>query len=822
MKNFFIAVFLLGYGHSFGQQVVINELYGAGGNSGAIYTHDYVELFNASSIPVDLGGWSVQYAPATSSGTWQVTLLSGTIEPGRHFLIQLGAGSGNGAPLPIPDVTGTTAMAATAGKVILSSAATPLAGSCPSGGQIIDKVGYGSSATCFEGTRSAPSPSATLAVMRVVPGGDTNQNDTDFQAASPQPQHSFPRTQSISFAVPVGVTYGDTDFDLTATASSGLPVTISSENPSVATVNNMRVSIHGAGTSVLTAVQPGDSRYEPAIVTRTLTISKAGLDVAAPQLSRLQGEPNPVFSLTYSGFVYSDNEGSLEAIPIAICSADQNSPPGDYPISIVATEDNNYEFQLVPGMLTVLPRPSNEPASWLKSPDANQVCNSLAPRLTATIVPGASVYTFELSETPSFVPVQWTNTGARSQVAALLSTSTTYYVRVKTDLSASWGPVRTFTTGAAAAIIGLRKPADGSSGVSWLPRLVANSVGDASYTFQVSTSALFDSQLIYEADTAAVTITSPLNYHTSYFVRVSTSSAPGVWGPVISFTTGHPAEYSSLRSPVDGATDVVVNPRVTVNLVPGASSYQLYLRVLQGIGQDVSVGSDSRTFVVLLSPATTYEAKVRTNLSDEWGKPVVFSTESSLISYVTSPGETKLAMTSPIVTAKYVHGAGRYTIELNTASDFSGPGEVKTAKGRSIRFHLQGGLRYYARVQTDVLPGQWGPVKWFETEGNMISSAGKSAENPRKGPATEPLLESNQSTITGDQPYPNPFLGEFTVPAGEVDRVVRIYSLQGNVMENSILEAGKAVILGQALLPGIYWVEVEAPTGRRVYRMVKL
>ena len=60
-------------------QVVISQIYGAGGNSGATLQNDYVELFNRGAEPVSLAGWSVQYASATGSGnfganTGQITL----------------------------------------------------------------------------------------------------------------------------------------------------------------------------------------------------------------------------------------------------------------------------------------------------------------------------------------------------------------------------------------------------------------------------------------------------------------------------------------------------------------------------------------------------------------------------------------------------------------------------------------------------------------------------------------------------------------------------------------------------------------------------
>src|SRR5687767_8283238 len=68
-------------------EVAISEIYGGGGNSGSTYTHDFIELYNLSADPVDLSGWSVQYASATGT-SWQVTSLSGIIPAGGYYLIQ--------------------------------------------------------------------------------------------------------------------------------------------------------------------------------------------------------------------------------------------------------------------------------------------------------------------------------------------------------------------------------------------------------------------------------------------------------------------------------------------------------------------------------------------------------------------------------------------------------------------------------------------------------------------------------------------------------------------------------------------------------------
>ena len=50
-----------------GSQVVINEVYGGGGNAGSHYQADFVELYNPSASAVDLTGWTVQYRSATGT-----------------------------------------------------------------------------------------------------------------------------------------------------------------------------------------------------------------------------------------------------------------------------------------------------------------------------------------------------------------------------------------------------------------------------------------------------------------------------------------------------------------------------------------------------------------------------------------------------------------------------------------------------------------------------------------------------------------------------------------------------------------------------------
>ncbi|MEX1277384.1 MAG: lamin tail domain-containing protein, partial [Bacteroidota bacterium] len=91
-----------------GQQaahVVISEVYGGGGNKGANYTHDFVELYNPTDSPLVMTNWSLQYQSATAPVTAafsQRVAFSGTIQPKRYFLVRLAQGTGGNTPLPTP------------------------------------------------------------------------------------------------------------------------------------------------------------------------------------------------------------------------------------------------------------------------------------------------------------------------------------------------------------------------------------------------------------------------------------------------------------------------------------------------------------------------------------------------------------------------------------------------------------------------------------------------------------------------------------------------------------------------------------------------
>ncbi len=146
---------------------------------------------------------------------------------------------------------------------------------------------------------------------------------------------------------PVAFTYGDAPYLVATTATSGLTVSYSSSDPSVATVNGSGlVSIVGAGTCTITASQAGDANYNAAIdVTQTLTVDKANqtINPITASVSKSYGDaPYSAASTATSGLTvsYSSSDPSVATVNgsglvsvVGVGTAD---------ITLLQSGDNNY------------------------------------------------------------------------------------------------------------------------------------------------------------------------------------------------------------------------------------------------------------------------------------------------------------------------------------------------------------------------------------------------------------------------------------------------------------------------------------------------
>jgi hypothetical protein len=163
-----------------------------------------------------------------------------------------------------------------------------------------------------------------------------------------------PISQSITFNPLLDKTYGDSPFTLSATASSGLPISFSVVS-GPATLSNNVLTITGAGAVTVAASQTGNTNYAPASdVQRAFNVAPANLTVTTDNKSRSYGAPNPSLTGSISGIQNGDNIS-----PVWSTTADTNSPVSTYPITVSLSDPANrlinYSVVTNNGALTVTP-----------------------------------------------------------------------------------------------------------------------------------------------------------------------------------------------------------------------------------------------------------------------------------------------------------------------------------------------------------------------------------------------------------------------------------------------------------------------------------
>ena len=119
-------------------------------------------------------------------------------------------------------------------------------------------------------------------------------------------------------------------------------------------------------------------------VNGTLTITKAPLTIKADSYTKVEGEENPTFTLTYEGFKNNETSDVLTKQPTVSCSATKDSPAGDYPVTVSGAEAQNYEISYVAGTLTIT---ANSPE--LNDGDVFTATNAEGVELTFQVISAA-------------------------------------------------------------------------------------------------------------------------------------------------------------------------------------------------------------------------------------------------------------------------------------------------------------------------------------------------------------------------------------------------------------------------------------------------
>lgn len=259
--------------------LVISQIYGGGGNTGATFRNDFVELHNRSSQSINLTGYSLQYA--SSTGTFNANVaLTGTIAPGAFRLIQLASDNTTiGVALPTADQSSSSInMSASAGKIALVKQTTVANLGCGSTAtvcsatqvaQIVDLVTYGTATTGIqEGTRIGNLSATQVAIRNptATSCNDTDVNATDFTVQTANianVRNSASTVQSCT-----GSTFDDMIITWGVTPSNATTVTETS-----GTANDGIISCGASAT--ITASGGGTYLWSNAATTASITVAPA-------------------------------------------------------------------------------------------------------------------------------------------------------------------------------------------------------------------------------------------------------------------------------------------------------------------------------------------------------------------------------------------------------------------------------------------------------------------------------------------------------------------------------------------------------------------
>lgn len=271
-----------------GTALVINEVYGAGGNNGAVYNADFVELKNPTGSPIDLSGKYISYRSASGSPGAVPFALTGSVPANGTWLIQMSATGAAGVALPTPNQVAAPAfsMAGAGGQVLLQTSSTSLAvsgdvkGTAGADAGIIDMVGAAGSTT-FE-TAPAGTATTTSSLNRSGAGADSDNNSADFSLAAPSPTAgAVGNGPAVGTVGDKSATVGEAIAPFTVTATGGTePYSWSATGlPAGLSINSTTGEVTGtpttAGVSTVT-VTAEDAADATAATTFKITVNPAG------------------------------------------------------------------------------------------------------------------------------------------------------------------------------------------------------------------------------------------------------------------------------------------------------------------------------------------------------------------------------------------------------------------------------------------------------------------------------------------------------------------------------------------------------------------
>lgn len=255
-----------------------------------------------------------------------------------------------------------------------------------------------------------------------------------------------------------------------------------------------------------------------------------------------------------------------------------------------------------------------------------------------------------------------------------------------------------------------------------------------------------------------------------------------------------------VANPTNGSTGFLPTVNVTANALGGALTYTIQLSPEQDFSSGVLEKSGARgQRFTGLSYGTRYFARVKTNLSPNFGKTTSFSTiPAEDLAFVTSPANGAIDQSPNLtVASNTVPGATSYTIELNTSLFFLASDAIIKTGNRTQSFTgLSYNKTYYSRVRTEFTQN-WGETRSFTiTDASKISFITSPADGSTGQLTTLNLICSQvpgatEFTVTirsGDSPLVRVFTSN--------SRTIRVSGLDPNTLQHVQVRTNLSPLFG--------------------------
>jgi hypothetical protein len=657
--------------------------------------------------------------------------------------------------------------------------------------------------------------------------------------------------QSVSFDALPTFTYGDSPYTLTASSNSLLPITYSSSNPSVATVEGNTVTIIGAGTALITASQSGNNIFAPAIdAVQTLTVNKANQVITFNSLSsKTFGDADFVMEASVNTGLPISYTSSNTAVATLLGNTIQIVGAGSTTITVSQEGDSNYN-----------------PAS------ANQILNVNAANQTITFnplsskCPGTSFTLEATSNTINLITYTSSNSsiatvsgnivnaiaaGTVDIIASQISSINYNAATVTQTLAVNPAPIATITTtsGTTTFCAGGSVTLTASEGSSYLwstgattPAITVSSAGNYSVTVTNTNGCNATSA------TTPVTITpSPIDGTISANATaiclgqsVIISSAGGTGTPYYWASTNGGTSWNIFSQQYGGQNSFTYTPTQ-------AGTYRFHLRNQNSCGFCFQLGTcttDPSVYVVVTAPPVPTLSGTSTFCST--GSASTYTTEAGMTNYVWSvTGGTITSgggSTNSSATVTWSTGSGSISVRYTTAGGCAAaqPATLNTSVFGSPSISVSPSSNICARGYANLTANPAGASYSWSTgqtsrsitvyspgyytvtasKGSCSASTGRSITktgtrcNELRMEAQEPIMESSElPNVTELSVFPNPTVGMLTVAIPEIakeETPLALCDLMGKPLISSAIPQGqwKVSISLEDLAGGMYLVRV--------------